>query len=155
MSLAHRIAVIALALAVGPLAFAADNDDWKALDSLRPGEKVGVIQSNQKRIEGRFQRATESNITIRADQEVTVAKTDVVRVYRHSGGSRTKRVLIGTAIGVAAGGILYGTVGERFRNEGQDVSAGLWIGGGAGIGAGIGALLGGHDQTVYRRPSHP
>jgi hypothetical protein len=141
-----------LTLAAEQIAHAADNNNWAALSSLKPGEKVGVIQSNQKRIEGRFQFVTESNIAIRADREITVSRTEVVRVYRHAGHSRTKKALIGAAIGVAAGGILYGTVGDRVRNEGQDVSAGLWIGGGAGIGAGIGALLGGHDQTVYRRP---
>jgi hypothetical protein len=154
MSTALRFALITVTLAA-PIAFASNNADWENVTSLKPGEKVGVIQTNQKRVEGRFQFATESGITIRADREITVPKTEVVRVYRHGGHSRTTKALIGAAIGVAAGGILYGTVGDRFRNEGQDVSAGLWIGGGAGIGAGIGALLGGHDQTLYRRPFKP
>ena len=58
------------------------------------------------------------------------------------------RALIGSAIGVLAGAILTGTVGNRFRNEGQEVPAGLWIAGGAGIGAAVGALAGGGYKTI-------
>jgi hypothetical protein len=155
MSCMCRVAVVALALVVFQNPLGAKHDDWTNLNSLRPGDMIGVIQSNQKRIEGRFQNATESSITIRADQEITMARPEVIRVYRHSGRSRTIKVAIGTAIGIAAGAILNGTLGARFRNEGGDVSEGVWIGGTAGIGAGIGALTGGHYETVYQRSSRP
>src|SRR5581483_1098979 len=110
-----------------------------------------IIQSDQKRVEGRFERVTESGITLRTDQELTVTQENVIRVYRKPRANRKIRAAVGAAIGAVAGAILSATAGERFRNEGQDVSAAAWIGGGAAIGAGIGALTGGGYRTVYQR----
>jgi hypothetical protein len=146
----HTVAVLLLAFAA-PSSFARDTSQWTNLEVLKPGQRIGVIQSNQKRVEGRFERVTESGITLRADQEVTVAQENVIRVYRKPRANRTVRAILGAAIGAVAGAILTATAGERFRNEGQDVAAGAWIGGGAAIGAGVGALTGGGYQTVYER----
>ncbi|HEY7336086.1 MAG TPA: hypothetical protein VH639_14450 [Bryobacteraceae bacterium] len=134
---------------------AAKEDDWTNLNSLKSGDRIRVIQSSRQTIEGRFQQANDSGITIHVDREITVPRPDVVRVYRHSGRKKTTKILIGAGIGIAAGAILTGTLGDRFRNEGQDVPGALWIAGGAGIGAGIGALLGGNYTTVYRSSPQP
>lgn len=131
--------------------FAEDHSLWSNLGDLEQGARIGIIQSDQKRIEGRFERFTELSISVRTDQITTLARDNVVRVYRRPRIDRTKRALIGAAIGVAAGALLTNTAGDRFRNEGKDVPAGLWIGGGAAIGAGIGSISGGGYQTVYQR----
>ena len=55
----------------------------------------------------------------------------------------------GRGLGLVAGAIINATAGERFRNEGGDITAGALVGG-AAVGAGIGALSGGY-KTVYQR----
>jgi len=131
--------------------FGADSSVWSNLGGLRQGDRIGIIQSDQKRIEGRFESFGESNISLRSDQLVTVQKDNVVRVYRRPRTHRAIRALIGGGVGVLAGALLTGTAGDRFRNEGQDVPAAAWIAGGAGLGAGIGAATGGGYRTVYQR----
>ena len=148
-------ALILLGLALLPGLSGAAASDWATLQALKPGQMIGIIQSDQKRVEGPLEQVTESAITLRTGGEVTVPKENVIRVYRKPRANRLLRVAIGAAIGVAAGAILSGTAGERFRNEGQDVPAAAWIGGGAGMGAGVGALTGGGYQTLYQRSAKP
>lgn len=159
MQRATRLVAAALTLFTMQ-AIAEDLSQWSNLGALHRGDRIGIVQLSQKRIEGWFVRSTDDAITIQADQEVTVARQDVVRVYRRPRLRRIHRILIGSAAGVAAGGILTATVGERFRNEGADVPTGAWVGGGAAIGAAIGALSGGGYHEIYRttppivRPAH-
>ena len=133
--------------------FAMDPSQWTNVQTLSPGDRVGVVQMNRKRIEGRFQGSTDSAITIQADHEVSIPKTEVVRVYKRGRMTRTTRAAIGAAAGVAAGAILSATAGDRFRNEGQDPQTAAWIAGGAGIGAAVGALTGSGYREIYRRPA--
>jgi len=155
MLLKRRTVTAILAAALTLPAFAEDHGLWSNLNHLKLGERIGVIQAGKKRIEGRFQGFNESAISVGAGQVVALPRSEVIRVYRRARIQRMKRALIGGAIGVAAGVLLTNTAGDRFRNEGQNPPAGLWIGGAAGIGAGIGALTGGGDRTVYERSGRP
>ena len=125
--------------------------EWSNVLSLRKGDRVGVIQSNQRRVEGRFQRATESGIALQAGQVVTVEKADVVRVYKLAKHSRAFGAIVGGAIGVAAGAVVDGTFGQYLRNEGHGPAVGVTTVIGAGAGAGVGLAATGRYQTVYRR----
>ncbi len=71
-------AVILTALLTLP-AFGADASLWSNLGGLKRGARIGIIQSNQKRIEGQFEGATDSEISLRTDQVVTLPKDAVVR----------------------------------------------------------------------------
>ena len=150
MFLILRIVTVASWVCLTSQALRADNSEWTSVQNLRVGERIGIIKSDQKRVEGTFAGATASAISVHTDQDVAVAKDDVVRVYRRPHLSRAVRALIGGGIGLAAGAVVNATAGERFRNEGGDITAGALLGG-AAIGAGIGAATGGGYQTIYRR----
>ena len=125
--------------------------DWSGVRALHQGDRIGVIQANQKRVEGRFESATESRITLQSDQAISLEKADVVRVYRPARHGRVFGAVVGGAIGVAAGGVMDGTLGQRFRNESNGPAKGLLTAAGAGVGAGVGAAVTGGYRTVYQR----
>ena len=141
--------VLLLAAQVGT---AQDSNQWSNVQALRKGVRVGVIQANQKRVEGRFESASDSRITLQADQIVTVEKSDVVRVYQPPKHSRVFGAILGGAIGVAGGAAVDGTFGQYLRNEGHGPAAGVMTAIGGGAGAGIGAAVTGGYRTVYRKP---
>ena len=121
------------------------------MQSLRKGDRVGVIQGNQKRVEGRFELATETGITVQADQTITVEKSDVVRVYQPAKHTRTFGAIVGGAIGVAGGAVLDGTIGTYLRNEAHGPAAGVITVIGGGFGAAVGAATTGGYRTIYRK----
>ncbi len=141
-------AVLLLLVQVG---LAQDSGQWSSVQALRKGDRVGVIQADQKRVEGRFESATESRITLQGDQMVSVEKMDVVRVYRPAKHGRAFGAILGGAIGVAGGAVVDGTFGQYLRNEGHGPSAGVITAIGGGAGAGIGAAVTGGYKTVYRK----
>ena len=124
---------------------------WSSVQSLRKGDRVGVIQADRKRVEGRFESATDARITLQADQLVTLEKAEVVRVYRPARHSRVFGAVVGGAIGVAAGGVADGTLGRTLRNESDGPARGVITAGGGAIGVGIGAAVTGGYRTVYQR----
>jgi hypothetical protein len=146
--MAHRLALLLIAAA---LAFGADTSQWSGVRDLKKGDRIGVIQSDMKRMEGRFESANDTSITLLTDQPVTLTKDAVVRVYRRPRLNRGVRTLIGAGIGAVGGAVLDGTVGLRFRNESDGPAPGLITGLTAAAGAGLGAASGGGHQTVYQR----
>ena len=141
-----------LLLAAAQIGFAQDSSQWSSVLSLRKGDRIGVIQADRKRVEGRFDSATDARITIQADQPITLEKTEVVRVYRPARHGRVFGAVIGAAIGVAAGGVTDGTLGQYFRNETGGTAPGVITAVGGAAGAGIGAAVTGGYRTVYQRP---
>jgi hypothetical protein len=139
-----------LVCAAANLAAAAATGQWSNVLALRKGDRVGVIQSNQKRVEGRLDSATDARITVDAGQMVSIEKADVVRVYQPARVKRVWGAVIGAAIGTAGGAVIDATAGLRFRNEGQGPDQGVITAIGAGAGAGIGAAVTGGYRTVYR-----
>jgi len=148
MTSGWKIAVLLLAAQAG---FAEDTSQWSSVQSLRKGDRVGVIQADQKRVEGRFESATDARITLRADQEISLEKAQVVRVYRPARHGRVFGAVVGGAIGVAAGGVTDATLGLRYRNEGAGPERGLITAVGGAVGAGIGAAVTGGYRTIYQR----
>ena len=151
----HPVAAVLLALLLAAPAFSRNETNWKNLGNLKPGQRIGVIQSDGNRIEGAFAAVSDSTLSIRTDQVIAVPKDSVVWVYRRSRVSRGLRAAIGAGIGVALGVALNGTIGQYLRNEAHDTSPAVWIGAGAAAGAGIAAATGGGNRTVYSRAGHP
>ncbi len=140
-----------LLLLAAQFVLAQDTGQWSSVQSLRKGDRVGAIQANGKRVEGRFESATDARLTVLADQLVMLEKADVARVYLPARHSRVFGAVVGGAIGVAAGGVLDVTLGQYFRNETGGTPKGvITVIGGAG-GAGLGAAVTGHYRTVYQR----
>jgi hypothetical protein len=128
--------------------FAGDISQWSGVRELKKGDRVGVVQADMKRIEGRLDSATDEGITV---DGVALSKDRVVRVYRRPKLNRGVRAAVGAAIGVAAGGVVDGTFGQYLRNEGHGPDAGLITGLTGAAGAGVGAASGGGYKTVYQR----
>jgi hypothetical protein len=145
------LTIAGLLLAAAQVGPAQDAGQWSRVQSLRKGDRVGVIQANRKRVEGRFESATDARITLVADQQVTLEKAEVVRVYQPARHSRVFGAVVGGAIGIAAGGVADGTVGVRFRNEGPNPAKGLITAVGGAVGAGLGAAATGGYRTLYQR----
>ena len=147
-----RVALIvsALALAMSP-AVAGDTSQWGTVRRLHAGSRIAIDLADQRRVEGRFTRASEADLTYQTYRVITVSRDDVIRVYRKPRLSRTMRTLLGAGIGLGGGAILNATLGARFANEGRDITA-VTLGGGAAFGAGIGAISGrGGNKLIYLR----
>jgi len=151
MPIKSLISALLLLAALAAPAFCRDDENWKNLSSLKPGQRIGVIQSDGKRTQGTFAGVSDSALSIRTDQVVAIPKDSVTRVYRRPRVSRLLRTAIGAGIGVAAGVALNSTIGQYLRNEAHDTSPAIWIGAGAAVGAGLGAASGGGEHLVYRR----
>src|SRR5436305_14130016 len=115
--------LITVLLLTSGTAFAADTTQWSNLQTLNPGNRIGIIRFNQKRIEGRFTRAGVSEIAIDAGGKITLAQNQVVRVYKRPRLTRSKWALAGAGLGLIGGAIINAIAGERFRNEGGDLTA--------------------------------
>jgi|CZKN01.1.fsa_nt_gi hypothetical protein len=140
----------ALAMAVLP-GVAGDAGQWNRVRRLHAGTRIAIDLSDQRRVEGRFARASEADLTYQASREITVSRADIIRVSRRPRLSRTVRTLLGAAIGLGGGAIVNATLGARFANEGRDITA-VTLGGGVAIGAGIGAITGSGYKIIYSTP---
>jgi hypothetical protein len=149
MSIKPQAAIVLLLAALAAPAFSQDN--WNSLRSLKPGQRIGVVQADGKRLQGTFASFSDAALSIRTDQVTAVPKDSVIRVYRRPRISRGWRVALGAGIGVAGGAVLNATIGQYLRNEAHGTSPAVWIGAGAAVGAGVGALSGGGEHIVYRR----
>jgi hypothetical protein len=78
MNSRHISAVLLLGFA--PLSLARDTSEWTNLELLKPGQSIGIIQANLKRVEGQFERVTDVAITLRAEAQVTLGREEVIRV---------------------------------------------------------------------------
>ena len=153
---AKFIAVI-LSLVVAWPSLAADKGQWDNVQSLRLGDRIRVTQSDRKRIEGRFESATESAVTLRADKSVALSKNNVVRVEKRR-LSRGTKALIGLGVGAGVGGALSAGMANASSNEGFFGSSALvavTIVATSALGAGFGALSGSGYKTIYRRDNRP
>ena len=149
--LATTVAI--LSLAALPAA-GKDAGDWSRVQGLHAGSRIEVDLADQRHVDCRFVRASDTDLTYETSREITVSRESVVRVSRAPRLNRAARTLIGAAIGLGGGAIVNATVGRYFRNEGHDITAAA-LGSGAAAGAVFGALSGGgyNYKTIYRRPA--
>jgi hypothetical protein len=148
---------LAFALAQGSPASAQArvHDDWSAVQTLSPGQKIVVRTKDGDRLSGRFDSANDLLINF-ADgkRKVSLTRESVRLVQLDRGNSRGKGalfgVLVGGAAGFAVGSILYFPFKDDMVDTTVPASAAL----GAAIGAGIGTATGkgNKNETVYEAP---
>ena len=112
---------------------------WPQAGTVAAGATVRVDTAESRRT-GTLESITDDSIRLRSKgQPLTIARAEVRRLYTQSGSRRLRNLLIGTGVGVAAGAVLYGTLGELFRNETGDAPGLLFLP--IAIGAGVGAAM--------------
>jgi hypothetical protein len=124
--------------------------DWTRVTALRAGETVRIETASGKQT-GRFISASDEAVrfTSGGGLEVSVARSEAKRVYVQSQSRRVRNTIIGAAVGVAVGAVIYGTLGTLFRNEGDEQTGymlALPIAAGTAVGA---ALPTGSMKKVY------
>ena len=141
----------AILILTSPACFSA----WEDVVALHKGQRIGLVESGNKQIEGRFDSATASTITVEENGTVkSLSREQVVRVYTRPKLNRVARIAIGAAIGAVAGAALDASVGRRFSNEGKEIGPALYAIS-MGVGAGLGAASGGGYQTLYQAVVKP
>lgn len=123
--------------------------DWSAVQSLSPGEKIAVRLKDGDRLTGRFDSATDTNISFKQDgKNVTLTRESIGRVQINRGKARLKGALVGAGIGGGVGTAGGGYLVARGANVPALVGGSvLGVAAGAAIGAAIG--LGTNYDTVY------
>ena len=132
---------------------AQEHGSWSDLNRLQAGQKIQVIETNMKRHDGKFVAVTDELLSFKeGGTDVSIKRTDVVRVSKSSGGKRGEHAVFGFLVGAAAGagigalsGSNHGFLGGSSR--GLTALGGIIIGGPSG--AIVGAVLPAH-ATVYR-----
>lgn len=125
-----------------------DVSSWESVAALTAGSRIRVESAHEKR-NGTMVSVSGDALTCHDGESgnVTVPRSEVRRVYLQSSSRRLRNTVIGTAIGVAAGAVLYGTLGRLFRNEGQE--SGYLFAVPIAAGAGIGAAMPGRRMVLF------
>jgi hypothetical protein len=133
--------LLALILCSTQLAMAAADAAWTAVAALTPGQTVRV-QTATERHDGVLASVSDSAVTLtpKLGGTVSVDRTNVQRVYVRKGSHRVRNTIIGAAVGVGVGAVIYGTLGSWFRNEGHE-STEYMLAVPIAVGTGIGAAL--------------
>jgi len=124
---------------------AQNNQAWANLETLKPGQKIQIVEINAKEHSGTFVSLSETAISFDdAAGAQTVPRQDV-RKIKINQNKRLRNTLIGAGIGAGAG---------------AGITAAAWephgFLGGRGVGAAVGAIIGGLSGAVVGAvlPSH-
>jgi hypothetical protein len=132
----------------------AQANNWSRVTSVATGSKLAVKLKNGKTVNGTFNNASDSTLSVMVkNSPVEVKREEVATVYEVvKKSSATKATLIGTGVGAgvgaAAGGIASASDDDGFDKIDRAATAGLAVLG-AGVGAFVGYLIGrGGNQRV-------
>jgi len=124
--------------------------DWSAVQALSDGEKVSVRTKDGDRLKGRFDSASETEISFTQDGRKVTLRRDSIRRVEVGHRNRWKGALVGAALGGGAGSgsatFLLSRTDHLTMNA---IPAGLFIGAGAGAAFGAATGLGTSYHTVY------
>ena len=124
----------------------AQQSQWRDLNQIRPGTKIQVVENSLKSTSGKFVTFSETDITLKVENNDVVIPRDQIHRVSISGKNRKRNTLIGLAIGAGAGA----GVGAATRQVVKEswVVPGMMLAY-AGVGTGVGAVVPA-AKTVYR-----
>ena len=130
-------------------------DDWSAVQTLSPGQKIVVRTKDGDRLSGRFDSANDLLINFTdGKRKVSLTRESVKLVQLDRGNSRGKGALFGALVGAGAGFAFGSALYFPFRDDMVGASVPVAAAMGAAIGAGIGTATGkgNKNETVYEAP---
>jgi len=129
-------------------------NNWSRVTAVAAGTKLAVKLKNGKTVNGTFNNASDSTLSVMVkNSPMEIKRDDVATVHEVvKKSSATKATLIGTGVGAgvgaAAGGIASAKDDDGFDKIDHVATAGLAVAG-AGVGALVGYLIGrGGNQRV-------
>ena len=153
LALSFTLALAGPAAAQGGAARALD--DWTAVQTLAPGQKIVVRTKDGDRLTGRFDSANDLLLNFTdGKRKVSLTRESIKLVQLDRGNSRGKGTLIGALIGAGAGFTVGAIIYLPYKDDISGMTVPAFAGIGAGIGAGFGASTGkgNKNETVYEAP---
>jgi hypothetical protein len=121
------------------------DQEWRRVEALKNRTSLIVETKTGKTIKGKFAALTPTDLNLtKGKRGVTIAKTDIDRVYLTRKRSVLTRVLIGAAAGAGIGFGIGGIVAVATKTSGLAAAAGFIYG--IPIGAVIGGVTGGKNR---------
>jgi hypothetical protein len=130
-------------------------DDWSAVQTLSPGQKLVVRTKDGDRLTGRFDSANDLLINFTdGKRKISLTRESVKLVQLDRGNSRGKGVLTGALIGAGAGFAVGSFLYFPFRDDmvGAVVPVSAALGAAIGTGVGLSTGKGNKNETVYEAP---
>ena len=130
-------------------------DDWSAVQTLAPGQKIIVRTKEGDRLSGRFDSANDLLLNFTdGKRKISLTRESVKLVQLDRGNSRGKGALFGALVGGAAGFAVGSILYFPFKDDMVDTTVPASAALGLAIGAGIGAATGkgNKNETVYEAP---
>src|SRR6185369_4573612 len=148
------VVVATLLLATVTVMAQDQTNNWSRVTAVAAGTKLSVKLKNGKTVNGTFNNASDSTLSVMVKNSPREIKRDDVDTVHEvvKKSSATKATLIGTGVGAgvgaAAGGIATAKDDDGFDKIDHVATAGLAVAG-AGVGALVGYLIGrGGNQRV-------
>lgn len=148
------VVVATLLLATVTVMAQDQTNNWSRVTAVAAGTKLAVKLKNGKTVNGTFNNASDSTLSVMVkNSPMEIKRDDVATVHEVvKKSSATKATLIGTGVGAgvgaAAGGIASAKDDDGFDKIDHVATAGLAVAG-AGVGALVGYLIGrGGNQRV-------
>jgi len=121
--------------------FGGASQDWEVIKSLSKGDRLMVYLKDGQHFKGKFLSASETLLGLkRRGDAMNCERDEIVKVYRYSGRTTTKRTLIGLGVGLGAGL----AVGYGISTKADNVIF-------CSVAAGIGAAAGGFSGWISGR----
>ena len=137
-----------------------NQSSWGNLKTLRPGQKIEIVETNLKKDTGAFAAVSDDAIRINESTgEQSIPRASVMRVTLRQNKHRKRNALIGALVGGGAGVAIGAGIGSTtdngrgFSNIGTDIGAVLGLGIGLVGGTVAGATWPSHP-TIYRASAH-